>query len=110
MQSRYSHTPQAGSCAPSSSWENAKGFPGVSLPSLPCSKPFRLPRFGPGFFGEMDIDYDSMAVVQLRALARERGLRGYVRLRKAELIAILLDNLGRGMLKDPDLVEGLHKD
>ena len=30
-----------------------------------------------------------MRVVELKALARERGLRGYSRLRKAELIALL---------------------
>ena len=34
-----------------------------------------------------------MRVVELKALARERGLRGYSRLRKAELIALLRDNL-----------------
>ena len=34
-----------------------------------------------------------MRVEELKALARERGLRGYSRLRKAELIALLRDNL-----------------
>ena len=34
-----------------------------------------------------------MRVVKLKAIARERGLRGYSRLRKAELIALLRDNL-----------------
>ena len=34
-----------------------------------------------------------MKVVDLKALAKERGLRGYSRLRKAELIPLLQDNL-----------------
>ena len=34
-----------------------------------------------------------MRVAELKALARERGLRGYSRLRNAELIAFLQDNL-----------------
>ena len=34
-----------------------------------------------------------MRVVDLKALAKERGLRSYSRLRKAELIALLRDNL-----------------
>ena len=34
-----------------------------------------------------------MRVTELKALARERGLRGYSWLRKAELIALLRDNL-----------------
>ena len=33
-----------------------------------------------------------MRVAKLKALARERGLRGYSRLRKAELIALLQNN------------------
>ena len=35
------------------------------------------------------MDYENMKVAQLKALARERGLRGYSRLRKTELIALL---------------------
>ena len=34
-----------------------------------------------------------MRVVDLKTLARERGLRGYSRLRKAELIALLQNDL-----------------
>ena len=34
-----------------------------------------------------------MRVAELKALAREHGLRGYSRLRKAELIALLQNNL-----------------
>ena len=33
-----------------------------------------------------------MKVVELKALARERGLRGYSRLRRAELVALLQNN------------------
>ena len=33
-----------------------------------------------------------MRVIETKALARERGLRGYSRLRKAELIALLQNN------------------
>ena len=35
---------------------------------------------------------ENMRVTELRALARERELRGYSKLRKAELIAFLQDN------------------
>ena len=35
------------------------------------------------------MDYENMKVVDLKVLARERGLRGYSRLRKVELIALL---------------------
>ena len=38
------------------------------------------------------IDYESMTVVQLRELARERGLTGYSSLNKADLIQLLRDN------------------
>ena len=50
------------------------------------------------------MDYENMRVVDLKALAREHGLRGYSRLRKAELIALLRDNLrpsARPTLRDP---------
>ena len=33
-----------------------------------------------------------MRVAELKALARERGLRGYPRIRKAELVALLQNN------------------
>ena len=35
------------------------------------------------------MDYKNMRAVDLKALAKERGLRGYSRLKKAELIAFL---------------------
>ena len=38
------------------------------------------------------IDYESMTVVQLRELAKERGLTGYSSLNKADLIQLLKDN------------------
>ena len=42
----------------------------------------------------METNYDTLRMPDLRALAREHGLRGYSRLRKAELIAFFWDNLG----------------
>ena len=41
---------------------------------------------------EESIDYESMTVVQLRELAKERGLTGYSSLNKADLIRFLKDN------------------
>ena len=38
------------------------------------------------------MDYENMKVTELKALARERGLRGYSWLRKAELIELLQNN------------------
>ena len=38
------------------------------------------------------MDYENMRVVDLKVLMRERELRGYSRLRKAELIALLQSN------------------
>ena len=38
------------------------------------------------------IDYESMTVVQLRELAKERGLTDYSSLNKADLIQLLKDN------------------
>ena len=38
------------------------------------------------------IDYESMTVVQLRELDKERGLTGYSSLNKADLIQLLRDN------------------
>ena len=41
---------------------------------------------------EENIDYESMTVVQLRELAKERGLTGYSSLNKADLIQLLKEN------------------
>ena len=41
----------------------------------------------------METNYDALRMPDLRTLAREHGLKGYSRLRKAELIAFLRDNL-----------------
>ena len=82
--------------------------------STSCSEPSRLLRFGPGFLVKtlifvahvkFNTDYNNMSTAELRALAREHGLRGYSGLRKAELIALFQDNLGRGRFRnqDPDL-------
>ena len=42
---------------------------------------------------KMETNYDILRIPDLRVLAREHKLRGYSRLRKAELIAFLRDNL-----------------
>ena len=38
------------------------------------------------------MEYENIRVAELKALARERGLRGYSRMRKAELIPLLQNN------------------
>ena len=38
------------------------------------------------------MEYENMKVTELKALAREHGLRGYSRLRRAELVALLQNN------------------
>ena len=38
---------------------------------------------------KMENNYETLRMAELKALARERRLRGYSRLRKAELIAFL---------------------
>ena len=43
----------------------------------------------------MENNYETLRMPELKALARERRLRGYSRLRKAELIAFLQDEDGR---------------
>ena len=42
----------------------------------------------------MENNYETLRMPELKALARERRLRGYSRLRKAELIAFLQDEDG----------------
>ena len=39
------------------------------------------------------MDYENMRVVDLKALTKEHRLRGYSKLRKAELIAFIWNNL-----------------
>ena len=40
----------------------------------------------------MENNYKTLRMAELKALVRERGLRNYSRLRKAELIAFLQNN------------------
>ncbi len=40
-------------------------------------------------FHDEDLDLESLKVVELKALAKDRGIRGYSALRKAELIELL---------------------
>ena len=42
---------------------------------------------------KMEVNYNGLKMIQLRALVREHGLQGYSRLRKAELIAFLWNNI-----------------
>jgi hypothetical protein len=37
-------------------------------------------------------EYDKLKVIELKALAKEKGLKGYTSLRKAELIQMLQQN------------------
>ena len=38
------------------------------------------------------MEYENMRVPELKALARDRGLRNYSRMRRAELVALLQNN------------------
>ena len=38
------------------------------------------------------MEYENMRVTELKALARDRGLRNYFRMRKAELVSLLQNN------------------
>ena len=49
------------------------------------------------------MEYENMRVSELKAPERQRGLRGYSRLRKAELIALLRDSQPR---RPPQSVSG----
>ena len=57
-----------------------------------------------GFFGKNDtvendtteatsdaLDYNSMKVAELKAIAKEKGIKGYYKLKKAELVSALSD-------------------
>ena len=47
------------------------------------------------------MDYENMRVVELKALVRERGVRGYSQLRKADLIASLRESGTRQPREQP---------
>ena len=38
------------------------------------------------------MEYENMRVMELKALARDRGLRNYSRMRRAELVALFQNN------------------
>lgn len=57
-----------------------------------------------GFFGKNDtvendtteatsdtLDYNNMKVAELKAIAKEKGIKGYYKLKKAELVSALSD-------------------
>ena len=46
----------------------------------------------------MENNYETLRMPELKALARERGLRGYYQLRKADLIAFLQNNEHRAQM------------
>ena len=46
----------------------------------------------------MENNYETLRMPELKALARERGLRGYSRLKKADLIAFLQNNERRAQM------------
>ena len=52
------------------------------------------------------MDYNDMKVVELKALARERGLRGYSRLRRAKLVALLQNNSPPALRSPPRPTRG----
>ena len=41
---------------------------------------------------ETDVDLSTLRVVDLRSLAKERGLKGYTKLKKHDLVSLLSDN------------------
>ena len=47
------------------------------------------------------MDYNNIKVVDLKALEKERGLRGYSKLKKAELITFLQNNLQPTRTRSP---------
>ena len=49
----------------------------------------------------MEKSYENMNVKELKALAKERGIKGYYRLRKAELIEILGIQAPATIMKEP---------
>ena len=51
----------------------------------------------------MENNYETLRMPELKALARERGLRGYSRLRKAGLIAFLQNNERRAQMSTWEL-------
>ena len=52
---------------------------------------------------KMENNYEVLRMPELKALARERGLRGYSRLRKAGLIAFLQNNERRAQMSTWEL-------
>ena len=52
------------------------------------------------------MDYENMRVAELKALARERGLRGYSRLRKDALINFIRDSERRPQPRQPTQPQG----
>ena len=58
---------------------------------LPKSAPARLPKIAPTSNDDQSsgLDLSSMKVPELKALAKEQGVKGYYKLKKADLLAAL---------------------
>ena len=62
------------------------------------------------------MEYENMRVTELKALARDHGLRNYSQMRKAELVALLQNNPPPGQSRTsaaptpkPGLLTHLHR-
>ena len=55
------------------------------------------------------MEYENMRMPELKSLARDRGLRNYSRMRKAELVALLQNNPPPGQSRASAAPTPLHQ-